>query len=194
MTSMVLATRTCFVMAVVIAFAQIAFAASQSANTTLSLNEAEFISVQFIALKEPGLLERENFTLIKAVLRDNGLYSRYMFVWVRKDGDVELPDMIGISLDPSSGKVKFYHRIKEPVQVSTSPNLSEEDATRIATDLCGFVPILSESKLMVLPMPDKQRLIWRVRLSGESKNLRIQGATFMIDAHNGEVIAIDFMR
>lgn len=151
------------------------------------------IALQFVALRVPNLLEGEH-----GIAPGGG--SVY-----RKVNQVPHNTVAIVYVHPQSGKVKscFWRNPGEPVGVSTTPNLSSEQASDLALDfavqqqdvLSAYLLQGTEPHLTLFSdeMGDT-RLIWYMRVELELESNA--GATasalqdIAVDAHTGDIIKI----
>ena len=133
------------------------------------------------------------FSLVMNELDDGGDIKTYEFLWREYLGDVESPNLVFVSVNPTSGAIIHYIHIDRPIMTSLENNISQEESELIAID--QFPDIQGEyidSKLKIgYDGKGVQRLMWECTINGKPRNYTPEGGIVLIDAHTGEIIRID---
>lgn len=137
--------------------------------------------------------ELKNFSLVMSGLMDGGDVNTYNFLWRKYVGEIEGPNLIFISINPTTGAVIHYINIDRPILVSLENKITQEEAEFIATNQFPGIDFDNiDSKLKVrYDEKGSQRLIWECSVSGTPKDIFLQGGIVHIDAQSGEIIRID---
>ena len=134
-----------------------------------------------------------DLSLVMNELNDGGDIRTYEFLWREYLGDVESPNLVFVSVNPTSGAIIHYIHIDRPIITSLENNISQEESELIAID--QFPGIQSEhidSKLKIgYDGKGVQRLMWECTVTGQPRNYIPQGGIVLIDAHTGEIIRTD---
>lgn len=159
-----------------------------------ALIATNFARTHYSNFDEMGLV------LARESLIDSGPYGDkyYSFEWRKldKESGAILPCMVRVKVNAATGQVDSYLSLREEVEVSTLPQVSREEAGRLALEALGKKRKVVQAELAIstvpLYQPGKQALLWRITLEGEKDRLGYTpGEMVFIDAHSGKVVHIE---
>ena len=150
------------------------------------------IAESFIQAHEREI-ELKDFSLVVSGLMDGGDVNTYNFLWRKYVGDIEGPNLIFISINPTTGAVIHYINIDRPILVSLENKITQEEAEFIAINQFPGINFHNNDSKLKVRYDEKgsQRLIWECSVSGDPKEIILRGGIVHIDAQSGEVIRID---
>ena len=115
------------------------------------------------------------------------------FLWRKYIGIIESPNLIFVSINPTTGAVIHYICIDRPITISLENKITYETAELIAIDQFSGIKLKSADLKLKVGYDERgsQRLIWECIIIGEQKDFIEQGGIVHIDAQTGEIIRID---
>jgi hypothetical protein len=117
--------------------------------------------------------------------------KEYLFAWNEKAGEAYTPSAVMISVFPDSGSIA-YIGIDRPLLIDTTPKVSQETARETAIDTFAMGSSAEvQSKLVVVPDGESQKLVWIVDTIEQGKDDIGHGGTVIVDALSGEVLSIN---
>jgi Zn-dependent metalloprotease len=160
----------------------------QTRDVKVSLETAEK-AAQTVIDRFSSKQNRSDLKIVKSQLIDHGAFSEYSVEFKQIVNGIEMPNAALISINPSNGELLSYMSINEPVTVSLNPELSEEEALKIAIDQYPGLKVADyEANLkVVFPESDNQKLVYRITLIGEPVDNMMYGGFLAIDAMDGRV-------
>lgn len=162
----------------------------KSEDVMISLDEAESIARDFIAIKTSPA-EAQKLELVEGKLLDYADLNEYSLMFNEIKENVSLYNHVSVSVDAGTGDIMAYSRLYRETLVSLVPEINADEALKIAEDQFeGFTVWKSEARLMIhSPGENEQYLGWLIRLTGKSKKSDMGGALVLIDAQTGEVLS-----
>jgi hypothetical protein len=116
--------------------------------------------------------------------------KEYYFVWNEMAGDAYTQNVVQVSVFPEWGNSIAYIGIDRPLLIETTPKVSQNDARQKALDTFGMSTSAKiQSKLVVIPSVDSQKLAWIVDMVEPGKDNTSRGGTVIIDAVSGNVLS-----
>jgi len=151
---------------------------------------AKMVAREYAKEKYSGFADM-NMKLIKSDSENHGdAGSEYSFIWRENVEGVLTPNTVVINVNPASGGIVSYIGIQRKINCVLEPELSEEDALRIAEK--QFPDIRATETTAELSIeytkPDLQSLTWVVTVKGKPEDHVLQGGLVVIDALTGEVL------
>lgn len=165
-------------------------ARKSSGKVLIDSTEAEKISKEYARENYDGF-DDKNMQLTYSKLIDHvDAGYEYSIVWRENIEGALTPNFVAIDINAESGEISSYIGIHRDIDCSVKPQISEEDALKIAEkQFPGIEVSKSESYLSIeYTKPDIQSLIWVITLKGEPANYSLYGGTVVIDAVNGNVL------
>jgi hypothetical protein len=116
--------------------------------------------------------------------------KEYYFVWNEMAGEAYTQNAVQVSIFPDWGNSIAYIGIDRPLLIDTNPKISQTAAQQSALDTFGMSTSAKvQSKLVVIPSGDSQKLAWIVDVFEPGKDNTIRGGTVIINAVSGNVLS-----
>lgn len=154
--------------------------------------EARLIAESFIrAHDEHGKFS--DLSLVMNELNDGGDIRTYDFLWREYLGDVESPNLVLVSVNPTTGAIIHYIYIDRPISISLESKITQEEADLITINQLPDIQGEHIASQLKIGYDGKgfQRLMWECTVTGQPRNYISQGGMVLIDAHTGEIIRVD---
>lgn len=132
----------------------------------------------------------KKMTLVGSQVIDHGdMGKEYVYSWNAKSGDAYTLSSATISFYPDDNLV-YYHGIDRELLVDTTPKVSQADAEKTGEHSFKMGSAAeTQSRLIVMPSGDSQRLGWVVDTVEYDKRGFANGGSVIIDAISGEVLS-----
>jgi len=126
-------------------------------------------------------------------LNDGGDIRTYDFLWREYLGDVESPNLVLVSVNPTTGAIIHYIYIDRPISISLESKITQEEADLITINQLPDIQGEHIASQLKIGYDGKgfQRLMWECTVTGQPRNYISQGGMVLIDAHTGEIIRVD---
>jgi hypothetical protein len=163
-----------------------------SREVQLSLEEAEAKARQF--LTDHGFNLAPEFRRAYAELLDHGDAGKeYYFKWDKIVDNVRWPGYASVEVSPGDGTILGFSWQDEPVTVTTTPKIPQQEALAKAQQACRDMEIAKGEVTYLAVGFDRQgqqRLYWVVSLEGKPRVYKFGGwipvVTVTVDALTGE--------
>ncbi|MEN6443508.1 MAG: hypothetical protein ABFC71_07145 [Methanoregula sp.] len=134
----------------------------------------------------------KNMVLTESRILDHGDAGReYLFVWNEMAGEAYTQSAVMVSVLPDWDNSIAYIGIDRPLLVDTTPKVSQNVAqeTALRTFAMGSAAKI-QSKLVVVPDRDNQKLAWMVETIETNNDNTSHGGTVIVDAVLGNVLSV----
>lgn len=162
---------------------------SEKKSGIISIDQAYIIANNY-AGKNYRNFNNRTMVLTQNVLLDHGDAGKeYYLQWYEKINDVYSPNWVVVMVDQESGRINSYINSAQAVQADMIPTISRNDAIdKMLNEFSGVENPTLESQLFIYTKDGGQRLVWYVRIDGNSQTKRAEGGYSYIDAHLGEIV------
>jgi hypothetical protein len=162
-----------------------------SLHVTISQEKALEIATGYAIAHYPNFTEKK-MRLSDATLLDHNISKEYRFVWQQKIGDVTTPNFVMILINPNSGKINSYIGINREIEVSLTPDISQNEAINIAKNQYPSIDptVLNATLAIDYPKKGMQKLLWIIRIQGKTIDNMTLGEMVVVDAQTGDVYQI----
>ncbi|GAB7015416.1 PepSY domain-containing protein [Methanogenium cariaci] len=150
----------------------------------------EMVAREYAEEKYSGFADM-NMQLIKSDLRNHGdAGSENSFIWRENIEGVLTPNTVVVNIHPVSGWIVSYIGIQREINCVLEPELSEEDALKIAEKQFPGIEVTEKTAELTIEYtkPGLQSLTWVITMKGKPKDYVLQGGLVVIDALTGEAL------
>ncbi len=132
---------------------------------------------------------KKDMVLESRIIDHGDAGKEYLFALNEKAGEAYTPSAVMISVFPDSGSIA-YIGIDRPLLINTTPKVPRETAQETAMDTFAMGSSAKvQSKLVVIPAGESQKLVWIVDAIEKGKDDISHGGTVIVDALSGEVLS-----
>jgi hypothetical protein len=145
------------------------------------------------ALKNYRNFSSKKMVFVESRVLDHGDAGKeYRYIWNEMDGNVYTMSSVMISIFPDWNNSISYLGIDRPLLIDTIPKVMQDSAhkTTLHTFAMGSSAEI-QSKLMVIPDKNGQKLVWVVETVETGKDNTDHGGMAIIDAVSGDVLSVN---
>ena len=165
----------------------------RSGSGPVTMDQA-FSIAQGYARENYGSFNDRTMVLTESKLVDHGDGGKtYYFTWMEKVNGISIPNGVVVTIDAETGNVLSYIAIDQPVSADIVPMVSQNSVIATATSAFPSINVVKSNALLKVISTDDgtQKLVWSVDILGTPKNHIEQGGNVIIDAHTGDIVAVN---
>jgi len=135
----------------------------------------------------------KNMILSESRILDHGDAGKeYLFVWSEMAGEAYTPSAVMVSILPDWDNSIAYIAIDRPLLVDTTPEVAQDVAQKTAMRALAMGSAANfQSKLVVIPDGDSQKLAWIVDTIEMDEDNTGHGGSVIVDAISGNVLSVN---
>jgi hypothetical protein len=153
------------------------------------LSGMKTIAESFARTHYPGFADKKMVIIESRIIDHGDMGKEYLFSWNAKSDDAYTLSAVTISYFPDDN-VMHYHGTDYDLLVDTTPTITKLGAHMVGERTFSMGPgAETQSKLVVMPSGDSQRLGWIVTTASYDRDGIAHGGSVIIDAISGEILS-----